>query len=346
MASIKLIATDLDGTLIGRANELPLDDHFREVIDEVRREEGAVWAACTGRTMDSFLKFFGPMKTMGIMPDYVVANHAYIFQRTRFGYLPHVFWCLQIHRHIRQNARRARRMLDEVGRSLRGISHGVRMALREPGRLRLRFDSEESAKAALEHVKQRLDSMPDLEAERELSEIEIHTLPYTKGLAVSELARHLRLRRDQTLTIGNGENDLSMLTGSVAAYVGCPANSDPVVIEAVHAAGGHISDKSTLAGVLDILQAVRTGEIRSGLPAHWGTMRQSRGSFERRPRARSRKRQRTRTTVLLVTAVAVITILVFASFGLLPLSGLIMKPVNIFLRLVEKVLLWIFSVPA
>ena len=48
--SRRMIATDLDGTLIGRSNEFGLYNAFREKINTLRREHDAVWVICTGRS--------------------------------------------------------------------------------------------------------------------------------------------------------------------------------------------------------------------------------------------------------------------------------------------------------
>ena len=103
---IRLIATDLDGTLIGSANEFPLYHDFRERINEIRRRFNAVWVVCTGRSRRSFQSFFNPMSQMGLLPDYTIIHHAYIYSMTRFGYLPHVPWNIHIrllmHMHKRE----------------------------------------------------------------------------------------------------------------------------------------------------------------------------------------------------------------------------------------------------
>ena len=93
---IRLLTTDLDGTLIGGASEFPLYPTFREQLIELRRDHDTVWAICTGRSLPSFRHFFEPMRTMDIRPDFVIIRHAYIFSLTRAGYVPHILWNLRI----------------------------------------------------------------------------------------------------------------------------------------------------------------------------------------------------------------------------------------------------------
>ena len=156
MNVIQLLATDLDGTLIGSATEFPLYTSFREKIRELRKNYGTIWVACTGRDLKSFRQFFSPMRTMGMSPDFVVVDHAYIFERTRMGYMPHVIWNLRIAYLIWINQVTARDVLNDWHETITGVSGGVTTLKRTKGRLRLRFDSAESASVAAEVLKEKL----------------------------------------------------------------------------------------------------------------------------------------------------------------------------------------------
>ncbi len=335
MPDLKLLATDLDGTLIGRANELPLYLHFREVLGELRRAHGTVWAACTGRSMGSFRHFFHPMRVMDILPDYVIVNHAHLYRRTAWGwYWPHLRWCVHIEWRMWRMRLRTRGFLRSLSRELRGGSHGVRRVLRDEGRFRLRFESPESAAAAAGLARVRVRDWPNLGVEQALNEIEVHTIPHTKGLAVQELAGHLGLVPAQVLTVGDGLNDLSMLDPRVAAHMGCPANAAWAVKLAVQRGGGHVASEPTLGGVLEVLAAVREGRPRAELPeipagvetGALGRRRRRHGGWHRFGRLRR---------LLLALAALYVTLVVFAHFGLLP---------GILRRLVLRPVAWLFTV--
>ena len=92
---IKLIATDLDGTLIGRSNEAGLYSRLLDVIDDARRSDNATWVVCTGRSLRSFKRYFAPMAEMGLLPEFIIVKHAYIYQARRSGYAPHRLWNLR-----------------------------------------------------------------------------------------------------------------------------------------------------------------------------------------------------------------------------------------------------------
>ena len=107
-SDIKLLVTDLDGTLIGSANEFPLYKSFKEHLETLRDSSNTRWVACTGRTFRSFNEFFYPMQSMGIMPDYIIVRHAYILKRTNMGYVPLLFWNIHIFHMIWQQKIQAR----------------------------------------------------------------------------------------------------------------------------------------------------------------------------------------------------------------------------------------------
>ncbi len=219
-ADIALIATDLDGTLIGSANELPIYTEFRSKIRELRETRDVVWAACTGRSRKSFQEFFSPMQQMNIAPKYIIVKHAYIYELGKLGYRPHFTWNFRIRLLISATRANTGRAIDAWHGQVTGMALGVRTLRREKNRLQVRFDSAESAATAAGILREHVKEFPHLRVFQYQQEADVRQVPFTKGLAVSELARHLDIDRDRILAIGNGHNDISMLDGTVAQHFG------------------------------------------------------------------------------------------------------------------------------
>jgi hydroxymethylpyrimidine pyrophosphatase-like HAD family hydrolase len=339
MADIELVATDLDGTLIGSANDLPLYVDFRDRINEIRRRNNAVWVACTGRRHRSFHRFFSPMQSMGLMPDYVILRHAFIYKLTRHGYWPRMFWNIGISLHVAFNKLRAPSAIRNWHSLLTGGANHVTTVRRTRDQLCLRFDKEESAEVAAELLRDSVKPFPHLRVFKYLREVDVRSVPFTKGMALGELSRHLKIPASRVLAIGDGLNDISMLDERVAAMVGCPANAVPEVIALVHRRCGHISARESLGGVLDVMAAHERGPVSSALPENWrdpsegfNPQARSRGRT-RGPRHRPIDRQKVFLMVLSLYAVLV----VFASFDLIPfVSGWLMKPYHLFLSLLAR----------
>lgn len=336
MRVIQLLATDLDGTLIGSAREFPLYSSFREKMAELRRNYGTIWVACTGRPLRSFRTFFSPMCAMGMTPDFVVVNHAYIFERTRAGYMPHFFWNLRIAYIVWLNRITAREVMGDWHDAITGMSGGVATLKRTKDRLRLRFDSEDSARVAMGVLQEKQEDYRHLQIFLSGRELDVRAVPFTKGLSVSELARHLEIKRDEILTIGNGYNDISMLDSKVAGMTACPINSEAEVMSAVHKAGGHISRERALGGVMDSINAWLNCTVDSSLPEHWVPPDQK--SFEGpRKSARRRKIRFTWRQGVLAGCAAYAVLVVFANYGMIPfVSQYIMIPYQMALKVMTK----------
>jgi len=336
-----MLATDLDGTLIGSANEFPFYNDFRQRLQELQSTNGFVWAACTGRSLASFREFFSPMRLMGIAPDYVIVNHAYIYSIGRFGYRPHLFWNLRIHYLIWASQINVSDAIAEWHETITSASHGVTTVRKKKNRLCLRFDSEESANVAADLLREKAKPFRHLRVFKYLKEVDVRSVPFTKGLAVSELAHHLKISPAEVLAIGNGHNDISMMDHTVAVSTGCPSNSEDEVIDAVHNIGGHIAQQRSLGGVIEIIDAYRNGTVCSDFPKEW--THPSQGSNPSRQLPRERKKHVNKERLWLFIAVVYIVLAVFANFGLIPfVSGIIMKPCKLLMALVEKIIGFFF----
>lgn len=337
MAVIRMLATDLDGTLIGSANEFPLYNDFRVRIHELKRSNDTIWVACTGRSLPSFREFFSPMRMLGVMPDFVIVNHAYIYSIRKFGYMPHLFWNLRIRYLIWVSHLYVREAIDEWHDMVTSVTMGVSTIRRRKDRLCLRFDSDDAATTAADLLREKVKPYKHLRVFKYAREIDVRSVPFTKGLALSELAHHLKISASEILSIGNGHNDISMMDRNVAQQVGCPANSEDEVLETVHKAGGHISQKNSLGGVLDILDAYLNGAVCSELPRDWVPPSQGDNPLGRSPRNRKKSVNASRAWMLFAVVYVVLTVL--ANFRLIPyVSGIIMKPYRLALALLEKII--------
>ncbi|MDA0576798.1 MAG: HAD-IIB family hydrolase [Verrucomicrobia bacterium] len=335
-AEIRLLATDLDGTLIGSANELPLYADFAEQIERLRDGNGAVWVACTGRKFSSFWTFFSQMRHMGLTPDFVIVRHSYIYQRTRIGYIPHIVWNVSILWRLWREGLAAGEAIDHWHETLTAGAVGVNTIRRSNKRLGLRFDSDESAAVAVSLLRQKIRNFRHLQVFSSGSDVEVRTVPSTKGLALAELAHYLDIERANMLTIGNGHNDISMLDGHIAGMVGCPSNSDPEVLHTVHLAGGHIAGHRALRGVMEILSAYTEGEIRSDLPNGWQPG-QEHSSPPRTAKPPIPRQRHPKLHPLFFGCLAYAGLLAFACFDVLPGSVWIRKPFDLAVALIVKI---------
>jgi HAD superfamily hydrolase (TIGR01484 family) len=335
MSAIRLIVTDLDGTIIGNPAEFSLYGDFRDRINELRQKEGAKWAICTGRSLSSFRRIFSPMRLMEIRPDYVIIRHAYIYNVGKTICMPNIFWNLHIFYLIWNSEAHIRDTIDDWYEMMRSFPSGMTSVFRNRHRLWMSFESEDGATKVEETLRQRMRRLRYLQIFRRKQEVDVRAVPFTKGLAVSELAQHLGVDSANVLAIGDGHNDISMLDPRVASMTGCPANAKAEVIETVHNSGGHVARGEGLRGVMDILRAYMSGTVNSSLPDNWVPMSELPNHVERKHRSREPGRFSLRHVILLLAAICVV-VLVFANFKLMPMHRRIMKPYQALIEAMEK----------
>jgi HAD superfamily hydrolase (TIGR01484 family) len=338
MPDIRFIAIDLDGTLMGRFDEFPLYAVFRQNMEEWQRTNNTVWAVCTGRSLSSCRTYMAPMQMMGITPDFVIVRHAYTYSVTRHSYRPHFIWNLRIRHMTWKKQLRIRHAIDEFDEMIFRFARKATVVRRTKERLWVRFDTEETAAAVADMLKDKLNECSNLRLFKFLREIDIRFVPFAKGLAISELTRHLNIGPGGILAIGDGYNDLSMFDPHVAAHVGCPANAAPEVMQMIHDSGGHIAKGRSLAGVIEILDAYRTGSVSSALPEGFRDPR----SAENPNSKEMHHHHDPRHLVLKVMAGLLgfyVVLTVFANFNIIPVvSKPIMWPFRQALKLAVKLM--------
>lgn len=336
---IQMLVTDLDGTLLGPKPEFAHYNTFREMIDRLRQTPGFNWVICTGRSFRSFKLIFLPLRSFGIKPDYIITSHAYIYQTKTWGYSPHLLW----NAHIRNlQWRLMLRMHMALPRMRKVLAKNVpfaRVTSFDSFHVGFRFENDDTTARAMDVLTNAARPYRFLQVFRHRNEVEVHMVPFTKGLSLQELARELAVAPDHILAIGDGHNDISMMTPEIARYCACPANAVPEIIEHVHAHGGHIAQAICLEGVLEIVQAFTSGCIRNELPAGWIPA----AELARPPIARrkhSHRRSKWWQMMLLLAAAIYTVLLVFASFRLIPFSGLIKKPFLMLIGLISRIVGW------
>ena len=334
---VRLLATDLDGTLVGRSNQVHLYPRFREQIMALREKYGCKWAICTGRSLKSYKTIMQPLRLLGLSPDYVVARHAYIYSSKKYCYEPHVIWNLATIINVTRKKMQTSSMIDRIYDLLSGLGNSSSPVClyRHDERLVMRFPDEDGAKHAHKLVADELQEHQYLCVFRYSRDLDVRLVPFTKGLAIKELASHIGCQPEETMVIGNGHNDISMMRKEVSQYYGCPLNSDAEVVELVHQLGGHVAKSSAMEGVVEVMNAYSRGKPDSSLPPGWDpphnqVVKLSHHISSRRHKADVRRR------IALLTGVGMVVLLVLANYGVIPFSWLIMRPFYMLINLLWR----------
>jgi HAD superfamily hydrolase (TIGR01484 family) len=337
LQSVRLLVTDADGTLIGHRPEFESYRAFKLKMDDLRSLHGLVWVVCTGRGLRSFSRVFLPMRVFGVVPDFVIARHAYIYEKTRVSYKPHWLWNLEVLALQFKNWWQVRRAIPQLRRAVISRNPFVRILFRNHDRICFRFDDDGAAAFGAEIIREEVKPYRFLQVFHHLREIDVRTVPFTKGLAVAELARHLDITPDRIMVIGDGHNDISMMELHPHCKTACPANAAPEVVETVRRMKGHIAENRSLAGVLEVLDAYETGAVNSNLPAHWQDPSQRANPLGVPRRDRVKTREKVAGTLIFVGAVYT-TLVALASFGMVPFAQAIIRPYQRLIDFVELII--------
>ncbi len=255
---IRLLSTDFDGTLTG----FP---HGERCVPALASElsavvsSGGLWAVNTGRSLESALDGLR-LLAAPVEPHYILTSERHVHQPDgRGGWRDYGDWNTLCRRHHDLLFSECGAFFDRIG-DLVGRYPGVTY--------QRSVDSVPEGLIApteeiLDELVRELDALPekadDFHYQRSNIYLRFCHRSYDKGSALAELSRLLDMPTDGILAVGDHQNDLAMLFGSVAAMVACPANAHPSVKEAVLAAGGHVSALETGEGTAEAIRLYRTG---------------------------------------------------------------------------------------
>jgi HAD superfamily hydrolase (TIGR01484 family) len=316
MSDIRLLVIDLDGTLVGPTDQYFVCLEFKDKINQFLSRTGAKWAICTGRSMEGYKTHFKSMLKMGIRPDYVVTRDAYIFTVTPKGLMiPHLKWNFSIFRKIFYHNASVNDTLGEWHALCSKWDFGISKKDWTTRSLILHFNSEDAAIRVFEMLNSSAEHKPHVRVRHLQNVVWAESRIVSKGLAVNKLAQITGVRADQILAVGDGRNDLSMMSPDVAKMTGCPRNAKPEVIELVAKNGGHIAKSRNLEGTIEVLDAYLTGRVCSDLPPLWAPPGLPSGD-----RSASGKQFRTKryafAFLIMGAVLAALVLIIFSYFGL------------------------------
>jgi hypothetical protein len=252
-ATIRLLSTDFDGTLVAHDSDPILDPDCMKLIS-LLQEEGALWAVNTGRSvelLESGLTDF----SFPIRPDFILTNERDIFRPAQNGKKWEAFgdWndrCAREHAELFSSSQSVlAEVIDFVNKKTK-----ARIIYESEGPAGLIVSSDEEMDRVTKFIEQARAKQSKFNYQRNTVYLRFCHADYHKGAALAELTRLIDIPRENVFAAGDHHNDVSMLDGKFAAMPSCPANAIPEVKDAVRAAGGYIAKKEFGAGVYEALR--------------------------------------------------------------------------------------------
>jgi phosphoserine phosphatase len=251
--------------------------------------------------------------------------------------LPMPLLSLRIYMEQMRQARLVQDVVQAMVKDLQEFGHRPRFSTVTRRYMRAQFPSRADAVAAAERLTLMIGDAP-VRVQGVDTDVEARGDPIDKGVALMLLAEHIGIGPEKTLTIGDGRTDLPTMQPGVAAWVGCPANSKPDVVERVIRRKGHVARADALTGVIEVIDAFASGVIVSQPPPGWKQPEADLGMPGLFSGQRVDRSAMKRLEVALLVGTLVVGILVAASFNLIPGGSVVMKPIGWLLERMARLL--------
>lgn len=254
-----ILCFDFDGTLVHPQSDPIFHPGLRMMI-KMLREQGAAWVVNTGRSLGQTLD---GLAQYGIFmePDFIIAQECDIYR-------PGYFRRWKDYGSWNRQARRAHeRFVRDHQPSLTAIREMVETQTQASfitggeGEMGIVATNDAEMDGICSYIESHAQQFPDIGYQRNGIYLRFSHSGYSKGSALSELARLLGLDAMSCFAAGDNFNDLSMLDPRHARMIACPGNALDPVKQIVHSRGGYIASKFASEGMMEALTHFFGGSV-------------------------------------------------------------------------------------
>jgi HAD superfamily hydrolase (TIGR01484 family) len=242
----KLISTDFDGTLFAEFENPPVPEELQRLIGQLQ-EAGVKWVINTGRDLSSLLESLARAH-LSVRPDFLVVVEREIYAHEKSQYIGWEDWnraCARAHADLFARVR------SDLPRLVAWVNERFDASVYEDSYSPFCLIAEHNRDADLihEYLNAYCAQVPRLTVVRNDVYARFSHEAYSKGTALSEIARRLGVSRDYILAAGDHLNDLPMLSQECARWLVAPSNAVELVKRAVREQEGFVSDEPHGYGV-------------------------------------------------------------------------------------------------
>ncbi|MFN0078226.1 MAG: HAD family hydrolase [Prosthecobacter sp.] len=246
-----ILCFDFDGTLVHPESDPVFHPGLGQMI-QLLRAQGAAWVINTGRSLSQTIE---GLAQHGIYsePDFIIAQESDIYKPGFFSrWTDYGPW--------NRLARRAQeRFAKDHQPSLQAIKQMVETQTNasfltgDSGDMGIVASNDAELDGICAYIDTHARQFPDIGYHRNGIYLRFSHSGYSKGTALSELARLLGLDSSACFAAGDNFNDLSMLDQRHARMIACPSNAVDPVKQIVHSRGGFIATRVASEGMMEAL---------------------------------------------------------------------------------------------
>src|SRR5436189_1025871 len=243
---IKIISTDFDGTFFAEFENPPVPEELQRLIGRMQAA-GTKWVINTGRDLSSLLEALARAH-LSVRPDYLVVVEREIFAHEKSQYVGWEDWnraCAQAHADLFARVR------ADLPQLVAWVNERFDASVYEDSYSPFCLIAEDNRDADVihEYLRAYCAQVPRLTVVRNDVYARLSHEAYSKGTALSEIARRLGVSCDHVLAAGDHLNDLPMLRRERARWLVAPSNAIESVKESVRQQGGFVSEEPHGYGV-------------------------------------------------------------------------------------------------
>lgn len=254
MAAVKhrfILSFDFDGTLVHPQSDPVFHPGLGQMI-QLLRSQGAAWVINTGRSLGQTMD---GLAQHGIFmdPDFIIAQECEIYKPGFFSaWKDSGKWNREAKRAHERFVKDHRTALDAIKQF---VSTTTQADWIEDGDGGIGIVGKQDAEMekVCQFIDQQAQQAPDIGYQRNGIYLRFSHSGYSKGTALSELARQLGLNAAACFAAGDNYNDLSMLDTRHAHMIACPGNALEPVKDIVRSRGGFVATRYASEGMMEAL---------------------------------------------------------------------------------------------
>jgi len=246
-----ILCFDFDGTLVYPQSDPVFHPGLGQMI-QLLCSQGAAWVINTGRSLSQTVEGLS-QHGIYMQPDFIIARECDIYK-------PGFFSAWKDYGPWNRKAMRAQeRFIVDHKASLQAIREMVESQTSasflngDSGELGVVATSDAEMDAICAYIDTHTQQFPDIGYHRNSIYLRFSHSGYSKGTALSELARLLGLTSAECFAAGDNFNDLSMLDQRHARMIACPSNAVDPVKQVVHSRGGFVAGRTASEGMMEAL---------------------------------------------------------------------------------------------